>query len=173
MIAQAYCAVVHSIGNAHSHIAEKSAHCPAQSKERPTLKALARKVLQCTLPRTLPAQCKKEPRTLPAHYTRTLCEPRTMQRLQSPGRLRAPGKPSPVALAWIREHRQALQCNGWTMAELYRRNKSRGIAWCGLWEKPFLKVFLQPGGVIEFECIVLGRDIIQTARSLKNNRSDA
>jgi hypothetical protein len=73
-------------------------------------------------------------------------------------------KISPVALKWLWENRQALQCNGWTMAGLYRRNKSRGIAWAGLWEQPFLKAYLYDNGVIEFECVIAGKDIIQTAR---------
>ncbi|MFA5905804.1 MAG: hypothetical protein WC836_17865 [Desulfobacula sp.] len=73
-------------------------------------------------------------------------------------------KPSPVALKWIREHRQELRQAGWTGRELYRANKSKGICWCGLWDKPFLKVYLHSDRVIEFECVDSGRDCIQTAQ---------
>lgn len=73
-------------------------------------------------------------------------------------------KPSPVALDWLQEHRQALKAAGWTGREIYRANKSKGICWCGLWDKPFLKVYLHSDGVIEFECVDGGRDCIQTAR---------
>jgi hypothetical protein len=90
-----------------------------------------------------------------------------LQQLSSPKR--ASSLPSPIALTWLQDHRQALKAAGWTAAELYRRNKSKGIAWCGLWDKPFLEVYLQPGGVIEFECVMHGRDIHQTAGPLSNH----
>lgn len=77
---------------------------------------------------------------------------------------------SPVALTWLLEHRQQLKTAGWTVAEIYRRNKSRGIAWCGLWEQPFLKVTLLESGVIEFEAVISGKDIVQTARPMKQAR---
>ncbi|MBU0664375.1 MAG: hypothetical protein KJ990_07530 [Proteobacteria bacterium] len=84
--------------------------------------------------------------------------------------------PSPVALTWLRDHRQALKAAGWTMRELYRRNRSRGICWCSLWDKPFFKAYLHDDSVIEMECVIAGRDIIQTARpdSLwqKSNKTD-
>ncbi len=75
-------------------------------------------------------------------------------------------KPSPVALEWLKDHLQALRRNGWTGRELYRRNKSRGICWCVLWDAPFLKVYLHDNGVIELETVIAGRDIIQTARPM-------
>jgi hypothetical protein len=75
-------------------------------------------------------------------------------------------KPSPVALSWLHEHRQRAKAAGWTMRELYRRNKSRGICWCGLWDKPFFKAYLHDDGVIEMECVIAGRDCIQTARPM-------
>ena len=50
------------------------------------------------------------------------------------------------------------------MRELYRRNKSKGISFSGLWDKTLLKVYLHENGVIEFECADGGRDVIQTAR---------
>jgi hypothetical protein len=77
--------------------------------------------------------------------------------------------PSPVALAWLREHREALDKAGWTRAELYRRNKSkRGIAWHLIWDKPFSLAYLHESGVIEFECSDGGRDFIQTERPRKH-----
>ncbi len=78
-------------------------------------------------------------------------------------------RPSVVALAWLREHRAALKAAGWTMAELYRANKSKGIAWVTFWDRNFLKVYLHENGVIEFECVDGGRDAIQTARPLKGS----
>lgn len=73
--------------------------------------------------------------------------------------------PSPVALAWLLEHRLALDAAGWTRAELYRRNKSKqGIAWLKLWDMAFILVYLHTDGVIEFECSRGGRDFFQTAR---------
>jgi hypothetical protein len=77
---------------------------------------------------------------------------------------------SPVALSWLLSHRQALKDAGWTGRELYRRNKSKGICWCSLWDEPFLKVYLHNNGVIEFECVIAGKDIIQTARPLHKAR---
>jgi hypothetical protein len=71
---------------------------------------------------------------------------------------------SPVALSWLCENRRVLQCNGWTMAELYRRNKSRGIAWVGLWDHPGLSVAIESGGVISFNFLTAtGQRIRQTA----------
>jgi len=77
--------------------------------------------------------------------------------------------PSPVALAWLHEHRQALDVAGWTRSELYRRNKSnRGIAWYLIWDKPFLLAYLHESGVIEFEFSDGGRDVFQTAHPIAN-----
>jgi hypothetical protein len=77
---------------------------------------------------------------------------------------------SPVALSWLAENRVQLKAAGWTGRELYRRNKSKGIAWCSLWDQPFLKVFLHDNGVMQFECVIAGKDIIQTARPMKQAR---
>lgn len=77
-----------------------------------------------------------------------------------------------IALKWLREHRQELRQVGWTGRELYRRNKSPGICWCGLWEEPFLKVYLHDNGVIEFECVIADKDIIQTARPMHRARKN-
>ena len=75
------------------------------------------------------------------------------------------GKPSPVAVKWLQEHRQALDDAGWTRSELYDRRKYRqGIAWLGLWEQAFSMAFLHDDGSIEFECSINGRDYCQTAR---------
>jgi hypothetical protein len=73
-------------------------------------------------------------------------------------------RPSLVALEWLRDHRQELRQAGWSARELYRRNKSQGICWCDLWNKPFFKAYLHDDGVIEMECVIAGRDVIQTAR---------
>lgn len=77
-------------------------------------------------------------------------------------------KPSPVALEWLQENRTALKEAGWTMRELYRRNKVEGICWSGVWGKPFFKAYLHDDGVIEFEFVDGGRDVIQTARPLSS-----
>lgn len=78
----------------------------------------------------------------------------------------------PFALEWILERRQALRQAGWTGRELFRRNKSKGICWCQLWDAPYLKVYLQDNGVIEFECVIAGKDIIQTARPMHQARKN-
>jgi len=90
----------------------------------------------------------------------------------TPGRLtpKNGNRLSPVALSWLKDHREALRAAGWTARELYRRNKSPGICWCTLWEMPFLKVYLHDDGVIEFEAVIAGRDIIQTARPMHRAR---
>jgi hypothetical protein len=77
---------------------------------------------------------------------------------------------SPVALSWLAENRQRLKDAGWTGRELYRRNKSKGICWCTLWSEPFIKPYLHETGVIEFECVIAGKDIIQTARPMQQAR---
>jgi len=78
---------------------------------------------------------------------------------------------SPVALKWLRENRQALQCNGWTMAGLYRRNKSRGIAWVASWDQSGLSVAIESGGVISFHFLTAtGQKIKQTAWPKKHPR---
>ncbi|MCX5870562.1 MAG: hypothetical protein NTY00_07995 [Deltaproteobacteria bacterium] len=82
-------------------------------------------------------------------------------------------KPSPVALEWLQDHRQQLKAAGWTMAELYRRNSSPGICWCSLWDKPFFKAYLHDNGVIEMECVIAGRDVIQTARPMPQRQMKA
>ncbi|KAF0188484.1 MAG: hypothetical protein FD168_1597 [Desulfobulbaceae bacterium] len=77
---------------------------------------------------------------------------------------------SPVALSWLLSHRQELKDAGWTGRELYQKNKSKGICWCSLWDEPFLKVYLHDNGVIEFECVIAGKDIIQKARPMHQAR---
>jgi hypothetical protein len=169
MTAHLQCAVVHSTGNAHSHIAENGAHCPAQSKGKKSLKALSGKVLQRTLSRTIGAQCEITPRTLPAHCTPKNDPERTLQKGLDPER--PVKKPSDVALSWLCEHRQALRRAGWPASQLYRRNKSPGICWCSLWDKPFFKAYLHDDGVIEMECVIAGRDCIQTARPMPQRKT--
>jgi len=74
--------------------------------------------------------------------------------------------PSPVAISWLAENKKALRGHGWTMSELYRRNKSkRGLAWLGLWQRTDLEVSLLSCGVIQF--YLKDREIIQTARPKK------
>jgi hypothetical protein len=70
---------------------------------------------------------------------------------------------SPVALSWLAENKVQLRRHGWTMAELYRRNISPGIAFSPIWEKPFLKATLLDSGAIEFEFIDGGKDCINKA----------
>jgi hypothetical protein len=78
---------------------------------------------------------------------------------------------SPVALSWLAENRKALQCNCWTMAELYRRNKSRGIAWVSLWDQPGLDVVIESSGAISFHFLTAtGQKIRQTAWPKKHQR---
>ncbi len=91
----------------------------------------------------------------------------------TPGRLtpKNGNRISPVALTWLRDHRQELRQVGWTMAELYRRNKSPGICWCKLWDAPFLKTYLHESGIIEFECVIAGRDCRQTARPMPQRQA--
>jgi hypothetical protein len=79
-------------------------------------------------------------------------------------------KISPVALSWLREQRQALKAAGWTMRELYRRNRSKGLAWSGIWDQPLLKVYLHDSGIIEFESVIAGKDIIQKARPMPQRK---
>lgn len=77
---------------------------------------------------------------------------------------------SSVALKWLQAHKQELHQAGWTGRELYRRNKSRGICWCQLWDAPYLKVYLHDNGVIELECIIEGRDCIKITRPMHQGR---
>jgi hypothetical protein len=80
-------------------------------------------------------------------------------------------KISPVAVKWLRKNRAALHCHGWAMAELYRRNKSRGIAWVGLWDHPGLSVAIESGGTISFSFKTLtGQTIKQTAWPKKHHQ---
>jgi hypothetical protein len=77
-------------------------------------------------------------------------------------------KPSPHALKWLRDHKVVLRLAGWTAPELYRRNKSRGLAWIALWGNDFLEVTLDDDGVIVFRFkSVSDRTITQTARPMK------
>ena len=80
-------------------------------------------------------------------------------------------KPSPVALEWLQDHREALKAAGWPPSQLYRRNKSPGICWSPVWERPFFKAYVHDDGVIEMECVIAGRDCIQTARPMPQRQA--
>lgn len=74
-------------------------------------------------------------------------------------------KPSPLALEWLRVHKNVLLLAGWTAPELYRRDKSRGLAWVSLWDKESLEVSIKEDGVIVFQFqSATKRTITQTAR---------
>ena len=76
--------------------------------------------------------------------------------------------PSSVALDWLQEHRQALRLNGWTWAELYRRNRSKGLAWMGIWDRDGLEITSNDDGSIIFQFkTATGQEITQTARPVK------
>ncbi|MBV5306442.1 MAG: hypothetical protein J0652_07100 [Desulfobulbaceae bacterium] len=70
---------------------------------------------------------------------------------------------SPAAVAWLQDHRQDLKEAGWPASQLWRRNKSKGIAWSPMWTKSFLKVTLLDSGAIEFEFVDGGKDCINKA----------
>lgn len=71
-----------------------------------------------------------------------------------------------VAVSWLAENKKALKDYGWTMPELYRRNKwKRGIAWLKIWDKKGLSVDISPDGCMVFSFPgTNGRMIRQTAR---------
>ncbi len=74
-----------------------------------------------------------------------------------------------VALEWVREHREELCKAGWTAAELYRRNKSRGVLWLTVWSTPDVEVSLQPDGAIQFK--IDNRGVTLAARPKAHNLS--
>ena len=75
---------------------------------------------------------------------------------------------SPKAVAWLQEHRQVLKAAGWTGRELYRRNKSKGLVWAGIWDTEGSKITVKDNGVISFQFYTAtGQMIIQTARPQK------
>jgi hypothetical protein len=77
-------------------------------------------------------------------------------------------KLSPIALKWLKGHKDDLRLSGWTARELYRRNKSIGIAWVETWNKPGLEITVKDAGVIVFQFqAATGQPIIQTARPIK------
>ncbi len=78
---------------------------------------------------------------------------------------------SPVALSWLAKNKFHLKAAGWTMAELYRRNLSKGIAWVGAWDMPGLTVTIETGGCISFYFLTAtGQKIKQTAWPKKHQR---
>ena len=69
-----------------------------------------------------------------------------------------------TAHRWISQHRFKLLGFGWTPPELYRRNKSKGIAWLRIWDKPDLQVSLGRSGEVVFHfATTTGKKIQQTA----------
>jgi hypothetical protein len=83
---------------------------------------------------------------------------------QAPGILpQAPERINIVALSWLRENRQGLKAAGWPANQLWRRNKSRGIAWMSIWGMPGLSVAIQSDGCICFHFLDNGKQIKQTA----------
>lgn len=77
-------------------------------------------------------------------------------------------KLSPIALKWLKGHKDDLRLSGWTARELYRRNKSIGIAWVEIWNKPGLEITVKDDGVIAFQFpTATGQMITQTARPKK------
>ncbi len=94
-----------------------------------------------------------------AHQLRTLEEP-PIDKLRH--------QVSPIALKWLQDHRQELRQFGWTGRELYRRNKSKGLMWMGIWEQASLGITIQNNGVIVFQFqTATGQPITQTARPIK------
>jgi hypothetical protein len=85
---------------------------------------------------------------------------------------------SPIARMWLEKKRSELRAAGWTMAELYRRNRSRGIAWTDVWDMELLSAIIESDGCISFRFQTpTGHRIKQTAwpkkyhqkRSTKND----
>jgi len=71
---------------------------------------------------------------------------------------------SPVALSWLRENKVQLRKQGWRPSELWRRNKSKGIAWAGVWNLPGLSVTIESAGSLSFHFLTAtGQTIKQTA----------
>ncbi len=78
-----------------------------------------------------------------------------------------------TAHAWISSHRQALHAAGWTSPELYRRNKSKGIAWMEIWKKPGLEIVINDDGTIAFRFLTAtGQSITQIARPQQQNNKE-
>jgi hypothetical protein len=77
---------------------------------------------------------------------------------------------NPVALSWLLKNQQELKRHGWAASQLWRRNKSRGILFSPIWEKPFLKTTLLESGAVEFEFIDAGRDCINLARPMPHGK---
>jgi len=65
---------------------------------------------------------------------------------------------------WIIQNKSELMAAGWTVPEFYREDKSQGIAWCPVWDKPGLKIHLQNDGCLVFQYSnATGNRIRQTA----------
>lgn len=104
---------------------------------------------------------------------------RTETEIQDDGagrRIREPLPPSFIKAAkWLLEHRQQLYQHGWTPGQLFRRNRSCGLAWVYIWGKPDLEVSISESGAIKFTFSnTAGRIIQQTAiprAGIAGNRS--
>jgi len=71
----------------------------------------------------------------------------------------------PIALKFMQENRKHLQACGWTPSELYRRNKTQGVIFAGIWSKDMLKVRVTAEGKITLEWInASGQLVKQTAK---------
>jgi len=69
-----------------------------------------------------------------------------------------------TAHKWILQHRQELLDTGWNSSELYRRNKSLGIAWLRIWDKPGVDVNVgRKGEIVFYFKNTTGKKIQQTA----------
>jgi hypothetical protein len=55
-------------------------------------------------------------------------------------------KMSPRAAQWLSEHEEKLLERGWSLGELYRTDKVKGIGWSRLWLKDNLSVILEDSG---------------------------
>ncbi len=68
------------------------------------------------------------------------------------------------AVDWLQKHRAELKAAGWTAPEMYRRNRSIGIALVGAWNKNSVRVRLTQKGAIEFRWLdLMGKPVFQTA----------
>ena len=77
-------------------------------------------------------------------------------------------KPSPMALAWLKGNLKELKTSGWSASELFRRNKSLGLAWMGIWNRDGLEITSNDDGSIIFQFkTATGQEITQTARPVK------
>jgi len=68
----------------------------------------------------------------------------------------------------LNDHKDVLRLAGWTARELYRRDKSKGLAWVAIWDKEALKITVNDDGVIAFLFqSATNQAVTQTARPIK------